>query len=251
MLASRIHKAKHSRPAAAPSVVLPVDVVHDYLKAHPVVVHQFLTAQSVHAAILDLIRMDSSTPPPPATAPPAPLLVCSECHKGRPVLDMHRGEDVCDHCGVVFLRRHMSAASFSKDEPPVEKTAGRSQIRGVSQLVIQTTTPPNDQPPFPHLKDLEHWNQFTHYSGDTLRDMDRVLQKWTKGAHSRAARLTAVLLKTHVAAMSNVSLRQHERVRVVETAVPRAKFACATCGHRVHTSKDARFHCKRSVYGSR
>lgn len=253
MLGDRIRRAVASPPPRAASrkrdrsalvVHLPLDVVHDYLASHPLVVHQLCTPQVVHRALLDLLQRERA----PATeetgetrgAPPKEVrrTVCCPIHCDAPVQsDPREGNDVCSVCGLVLARHLRVQPTFEE-----ETFHGRTRVPGVSQQVVQMATGVKLEPSY--MEDLHHWNQFTHHTQDRLLEMDLLLREWTDGAHSRAARLAAVLLLSHVRPYANRPLTQCEAVEVLVDPRPKPTFACATCGEKQHSAKEARFHCR-------
>ena len=105
-------------------------------------------------------------------------------------------------------------------------------------------------------EELEHWNQFTNLSVDTLADTDRIVKQWDEGGHSSNAKVAAALLHHGLrdkfpseSKVRNAVLRG-EAIPVVTTTVPEAKFACSQCGARCYTHKEARYHCTLLARGS-
>lgn len=109
--------------------------------------------------------------------------------------------------------------------------------------------------------ELEHWNAYAHLSADELIWAERQLRDWGKeGGDSTEARMAALLLYPRVRSMlpSSEQVRQSttrkrgamhsfvqaERPAPAEVRAEEApSFACAACGERLGSAKDARYHC--------
>ena len=107
------------------------------------------------------------------------------------------------------------------------------------------------------LAQLEHWNQFTHHTPDTLENMCEELSQFDAYGHGSNARLAACMLHPLLApsypSTSDVRacLRTGASLTEVRVAEPALRFQCLKCGISVHTAKDARFHCRHAFGHSR
>ena len=250
-LAQRLQRAASATTAVADVPLVPLDLLRDVLADHPLVAHLGLAVDEAYAALLalhDETREEEKTEKKEEAPPPQ---ACPHCDGvGGERLDAREGHRVCTLCGAVLTLRAVNVVR-EYDAPPGDEVFRDkpTRIHGVSQWVVDAAAAPRETS---HWSDLEHWNQFTYLSHDTLATADRTLQRWTRGSHRREARLAAVLLlpvlRDHLPDPEGLRarLRRGEAMPVVPDPVPVARFACETCGAQRHTAKDARFHCRTS-----
>lgn len=264
----------------------------DVLEAQPLVAAMEMPATDVLRALQTIPRRDRTlnlpTPPSASDAsnagdvpcygvPPPPAgRRCDECGTDGVVADEKAGCDVCGHCGASQGRFLSSLAPFRHEEDveraaaEVRRAAKRPRgVRGVPDWMLRSAERDAEDVHMAQCRDeLAHWNQFTHHSVDALEGMARDLHAWTDGAHTRKARLAALLLMPRLQMPDEEALRR--RIRDMETerrrcekhhlpppargppletlrsAVPAPTFRCETCGALEHTAKGARFHCRGS-----
>ena len=223
-------------------VVLPYDVVRDYLVDHPLVSHAILEPRAVHRALVALhgrLGAPQQAPQPPPVRPR-----CPHCGVGREVLDAHEGWYVCDDCGVV-LSGSVNVTPEFQAAPQLKASCARARcVPGVPWTLLM---PPKERS---YREELAHWNTYAHVGTDDLAYLDRVLCAWTDGCHPRLVRVVAALLYDRIrpqfaaAAATRARLRKRKALETVDDPTPAPRFACATCARACHTARDARFHCK-------
>lgn len=256
-LAQRLGRAVESPESPASRVLFPLDTVRDYLDDHPLVVHLDLESNVVHRAILDFDRMVSShaaavegarTSSSGACAPPGVSFPrrsppkCHECARGPIEADWHNGCLTCNHCGLVVWDRLNFEPSY-EDLPP-RKAPGK--VEGVSSRMMRRPEEDGD----PEMRrQLRHWNEFTNLPEDEITMAWSHLRGWSTSAYSQSYKVAAVLLhhrlKTHFPSEEEVRQlvsRRRSLPEVVRT-IPEPEFACAKCGRKCYSVKDARYHC--------
>lgn len=265
-------------PRSAEDAVVPYDCLRDVLESHPLPYAMGVSARDVYAGIVVLYQkehaanaaVEGAQMAKETAAPPEPQRLkmpedaledftgvyaykthgtgheCSFCGE-HVVLDEAHGESTCSSCGIV-ARSNLNFRPNPKHED--EQVSARKQ-----QPQAQPQLPPwvavkyglVDANPTPFLKDLDHWNQFTHHGRDTLMDLDRTLTRWPDDSSTpKPARMAAAMLYPLLGA--NLPRIADVRKRVgslgaVTSVVPEAGFPCGTCGHACHTGKQARLHC--------
>ena len=266
--------------SSAPRSLLPFDVVRDYLETHALVRGMHISAKEVHAALLSLHahilsrplckeadevgeksdgeESESDDPGDPwqsfdraknANAPTAGA-GCWCCGGTREELDAHEGHWICTSCGAVRTLRSVNV----KPEyvaPPVVRRSRVQRANWVPRHLLARSacviSDPADRRSR-HWESLQHWNGVVGLVEDDLACADRRLREWG-GEQPVEARIAAALLyvrlKPQFPSESDVRARL-KRGRGLETIAdptPSAKFACAKCGSRHHTARDARMHC--------
>lgn len=215
------------------------------------------------------------------------FVTCKECRRvGTVRLDHHRGERVCVECGAVqglrsenveveFDLQHPgwrgddeASSSVRRDRwsPSGRRKQRPRHVRGVSNRLLWSLAAPEytdpSQRPSRYWNELEHWNSVTRHPTDTLHRLDRLLKTWEQSdtpppsTMSKSARLAAALALPFVESrrLQTDTLRAHlskgSAIPIVADPEPEPRFEClGGCGTRLHTLKDARYHCKLSLLG--
>ena len=160
---------------------------------------------------------------------------------------------VCSECGAITS----SAINVLPEyQAPVEVLSNATgQIPGVSRVVILKDAEQralSEGTSERYWEDLEHWNAYCNLSMDSLHEAQRMLTLWKDGSHSSHCRLAAVLLEPLVMpCVPNEeevrdALRRGNALPRPSEIEPPLRFTCEECGAKVHTAKDARFHCRAS-----
>lgn len=170
---------------------------------------------------------------------------CTFCREGHMLIDRAEGQAVCASCGAV------GAAGLNFLPDP--KHDGDKPVQPANAASLATALPLwaavkyglVDANPHPFLRDLEHWNQFTHHPCGLLEALDRALAVWPEGdGTSKDARMAAVLLYPVLGDdLPRVADARRGGELGVVTVAPEPTHACEGCGAKCHTGKQARLHC--------
>lgn len=175
--------------------------------------------------------------------------------------DVREGNMTCTSCGWVARSNmnveysHDTTFAFGSTQPT---WLSRETLSRINELEPERKRAPS------HLGELEHYNQLFNYGIDELRRMDETLNKWD-ARYREDVKIVTVMLYPVVVSQFLSSKRVRDKIvsaklRSVISGSdlsdmelkhePDRKFRCDTCQKTFHTSKDARFHCRRSgVWG--
>ena len=197
---------------------------------------------------------------------------CGNCHGTREFLDAHGGCRVCADCGAVLTLRAINVEPEFRKAPEV--TAPRRQWgdgKGSTPHVTAYSSKVVNDPMHARSdfwNDLEHWNAYAHLTVEELERADRTLRDWRQAdGHERLVRLVAVLLYPNVRPQIRDESTLRDAVRTapfrrlgghvpqaLETIVdptPLPTFPCPSCDEKLHSTKDARMHCRGTGWGAR
>ena len=241
--------ARASPAQRRPELLLPRDLVQDYLEAHPLVHGAGLAPADVHQAILDWhVYSAAGAAAPVSPRAPGRGPTCTECYLGYIVIDAREGCCVCDRCGVVAPGSINVQLEYVA--PPVPTTSGGPGAPRVPSGLVLAPAPRSFR------SELDHWNAYTQLPSHTVGTLVHRLDAW-ETHHPRALRVAAALLHEGLARVapseeavrraartSRSSLRPAASLQPITSTAPSARFACGACGHGCHDARTARFHCK-------
>ena len=139
--------------------------------------------------------------------------------------------------------------SFAVD---VDSHAGPYRVKGVSKYVCRSVNCPQDERDGRRrmfLQELEHWNQFTRNTHDSLQEMATRLVDW-QTSYNYMSKIASALLYPSISQqlmderVVRESIRRGYAIRKVTTSTEEPQFPCGKCGRRLHDVKSARWHCK-------
>lgn len=248
-------------PNAECSVVLPYDALRPTLLDHPLCHVMSVDIERVHAAVVSAMRWTqrrrraAGGDDVASTTTARARSKCTECGVGHELVDSKEGSCVCSHCGIVTLSNMNIEPEFVK--PIVADRAAPRGIPGVSDQVRVRTTDGESRSEKRANRlwwEMENWNAYAHLGEDDLRSAHRTLMDWNPTEFSEEVSMCCALLlpllESHVPDETSVrdALKSGKPLPVVRELVPEARFPCAKCGVKVHSAKDARLHCKLSIY---
>jgi len=254
----------HSSPGVP---FAPRSMVGDALHEHTLVVSMGVDALEVYRALMGLSEWRQSgmssmaVPYEGRRLHPSriPLGACVACGH-RVELDSRGGDFVCAQCGLVQQRGSVNVNPEYVESDPRVAPQGCPSIPRVSKPVYLSVH--GEEGRRIAWSELEHWNHYTHWGGDTLKTMKTTLDRWTPSGLTKEVRICAVLLETFLPEIipreddtrkrlltNRLPLREQKPgVEVVARADPNV-HDCLGCGKRFSCARDARFHCRKQGWG--
>lgn len=273
MLAARIRSSVSSGKVQVSAC--PVASTREFLESHPLLYGLQVDPCLVHKQLLrlrDASAEAASNVVVSASNRTEEEEVCLHCRVGRPELDERNACHVCSSCGIVFSLRSVNVHGPDLHfDPEPHLTLHRNfgtVPRGISRRnwersgMGSAAAVPLDElgravPRMPEhsgisLRELEHWNQYTHHSQDALLQMLQQSERAPAppSVHrdvKLAAALLFPLLQPQLESLDSKVRSAASRCQPLpqlQDPTPAPDFACPRCLKRVHSAKHARFHCK-------
>lgn len=236
-------------------ILIPYDTVRDYLEGNPLLVGADVKPETVHKLLLRVHEWMSrpSLPRPPPSMLPRQACPSEECAGSYVEVDARNGCTLCASCGVVLVQNVNVEPEFQTGVSSSDVSKG-NRVKGLSSKASeQARSAGQDRGPS-YMNDLQHWNQFTLFSEDSLEEVNAWMRGWTSDP-SRAQNDRLLLVVTFLVYRKvRHGMLDEEEVRdrlrkqlplpVLRGKAPLPSFPCMRCGEKVHSRKEARVHCK-------
>ena len=242
------------KPEGTKKLILPYDLVLDYLKHSQIVKNSTTHPQDIYNGINLFLERNV----PEIVEPDKPEYTklqpnCQECKKGYLIIDRQEGCEVCNYCGLIQTMRTVNIEPEFVKPPEVAVKNCSNRIKGVTKTVIDMTNRNSDsyKPEKSFMEDLLHFNVWTNVPEDDLGLLEYKLKKNSQNKSvSYNGKVIGALL-SHVLKDSLIcessfrdSIKNGNTVESIPTS-PVRHFKCATCNEGCYSMKEARIHCSK------